>query len=58
MIAMKKLTEQVMDRSWMSENDPLFTTFEVYDAPGSNRYLGLDSNRSVVHQEPETPIRK
>jgi hypothetical protein len=34
--------------------EPIFTTIEIYDTPGVNKYIGLSSNRTVVHKEPET----
>ncbi len=35
-------------------DEPIFTTIEIYDSPGANKYIGLSSNQTVVHKEPET----
>lgn len=34
-------------------DEPIFTSIEIYDIPGINRYMGLASNRTAIHKAPE-----
>ncbi|CAG2118371.1 unnamed protein product [Medioppia subpectinata] len=59
-LAKKQLEEEIMysPERWHKQDqqeDPLFTTIEIYELPGANAYMGLASNRTVVHKAPEEP---
>ena len=54
LIAQKALTDEIMYEPdvWPKEVEPLFTTIEVYEMPGVNKMLGLESNRTAIHSAP------